>query len=651
MRATALLFALAAVLLPGGGSADEGNDDALAGMDGYRLTIEGSAVPFYECPLQCLERFSKLGCLEDDEMQAQLTELFVDVAVVVEEQQSGSLQAWVPLTATWTDGAASAGQHFGCGAMGQDYLDIWPSDGSGLDEWTDGVNGVPNVNVLVAIQMGGDGELEYTQKAADGTAHCLCDRDVVEGMQKINGRDPYQSTYEPQLYEVTDTVNAMHNFYHAGSDEFDPTDPEYGISVAGFFIFIMIFGILAMIIMWCNGFCSSFQCHRNNCECCYRLGRTKGKLLTIVTLIAAAAVMLLSYHGRQAFHDSVGDFSNLMRMGSDIFVTLEEGAESMAKSGKQFTRAAGEADCVTVGAVDGGAVIGESTEAFEEAAGAMYDLLCPLEDAGCTNSDCARKCMSAAGYEAADNFENKETGMPLYVDLGIVGLTIGCWVLALLAIGATLTDCVFDDIIINLLGSVILILTFVLCAFLVSISVTVADFCYGDPVTTMSALAEQAGVDTPMIPYYAECKGPNPFGDQLNQTVKALQMMNNTALILGSPIAYPDPSTGEMAETDPFCSPDGMAYLRSGLGSVEDTVADIGGLFECEVVNPIIKQITDEIMCGTFLDGVYFMWVVLMTSGSLMWLAFMFMPMAAHEIKDKVVGVTDQELGLVPVQY
>ena len=34
----------------------------------------------------------------------------------------------------------------------------------------------------------------------------------------------------------------------------------------------------------------------------------------------------------------------------------------------------------------------------------------------------------------------------------------------------------------------------------------------------------------------------------------------------------------------------------------------------------------------TFLDGVYFMWVVLMTSGSLMWLAFMFMPMGNHEI-------------------
>jgi hypothetical protein len=185
--------------------------------------------------------------------------------------------------------------------------------------------------------------------------------------------------------------------------------------------------------------------------------------------------------------------------------------------------------------------------------------VCPLDDEYCDDiaegGECARTCLSVTMYDGADSFEDPEAGMPYFVDLGIMGLTAGCWSLALLAILASCTDCAWDDIILNILAAVVMMVTVVFCAFLITISVTVADFCAADPADTMVNVAADNGIETPMIPYYAQCVGTNPFSPQLNDTVMALEHLNNTCLILGSPIAYPDPTTStiEYVESGRCC--------------------------------------------------------------------------------------------------
>jgi hypothetical protein len=81
-----------------------------------------------------------------------------------------------------------------------------------------------------------------------------------------------------------------------------------------------------------------------------------------------------------------------------------------------------------------------------------------------------------------------------------------------------------------------------------------------------------------------------------------------------------------------MCNAEAMRGLQAFTGTLKESVVAIGGLFECNVINPLLKQITDEIVCGSFLTGLYNMWVVLLVSAWLMWLAFMFMPMGNHEI-------------------
>ena len=398
--------------------------------------------------------------------------------------------AWAGAYGVWGTDAATTDQYFGCGTIASgDWYDAWPADGSGLDAWEGGNNGVPNTNIMTVIEENAnvEGGWAYTQAAPSVADQlCVCTTEVVEGTQKLKGLEEDDSTYEPERYVATETVVALHGFWHAGSDEFDPTDVEYAKSLAAYFVLCIVVSILLVIVMWCNGFCASFACHRRTCACCYRLGRTKGKILTICVILLSGGTMLGSYHGRTAFHDSVGDFSNLMRMGASIFETLEEQAGSMSDGGKQFVTLTNSSGCMVVGDLDGTEVLSMLAVAFAEAADTMYELVCPPEDEDCNDDEeeCVNSCLSETMYQAADDFEDKEAGMPYVVDLGIMGLTAGCWGLAFLAILGTLTNCVCDDIILTILASAIMVVTCIFCAFLITISVTVADFCAADLADT-----------------------------------------------------------------------------------------------------------------------------------------------------------------------
>ena len=537
---------------------------------------------------------------------------------------------FVPMAGQWLDNNAPPGKdlYFGCGdALSGDYLDLWPSD-------HDFSSLPPDYVLVILANRNGQGwRYEQVQEAAE--AKCVCTTDMVPGMQPIQGLAPEESSYEPADFEPSATVDQLHGFAITGSSDFDPTDAEYGTRIAAFFALVVTVGVLSIIIMWCNGCCSSLSCHRNHCACCYRMGKTRGKILTITVLFLSAGTMLGSYGGRSAFHNSVEEMSTLMRMTADIFEVIETQAEVMFSGGAEFVANAETSAC------DGEALGSDTTsmlvtqaEAFYTAAEGMYTLVCPLDDEDCDDlvEQCERTCLSTTVYDGADAFEDPEAGMPYYVDLGIMALTAACWSLAFLSVLAACTNCVWDDIIMNIIAAVVLLITVVFCGFLVSISIAVADFCAADPGDTLVTVAEDAGIDTPMIPYYAQCEGVNPFVPQLNETVIALENLNNTILILGSPIPFANLLTGEMAQTEPSCSPEAMDGLHSFVHTLMGAVVEIGGLFECDMINPLVKQITDEIICGGVLTGIYNMWVVLLVSAWLMWLAFIFMPMSSHEI-------------------
>ena len=137
--------------------------------------------------------------------------------------------------------------------------------------------------------------LRYEQAALDTEALCLCTTDIVEGIQPNKGLDIDEGSYEPDEYVTTGTVNQLHSLYLTGSSDFDPTDLEYAKRIAAFFAFTIVFGVLSIIIMWCNGCCSNLNCHRHHCACCYRMGKRNGKILTIFVLLLSGGTMMGSY--------------------------------------------------------------------------------------------------------------------------------------------------------------------------------------------------------------------------------------------------------------------------------------------------------------------------------------------------------------------
>ena len=292
---------------------------------------------------------------------------------------------------------------------------------------------------------------------------------------------PAPTPYQPGAYDTdsagsffgTPIVELLHDYYHAGSDDYD-TNTDYAISVAGFIASIVIIGVLSLLCVWCFNLCACCKCCREGCcsPCFGVFGHNKmrGKGTVIVLFLITAVVAMTSYAGRNEFNDAIYQTGDELRYLGDTFDALEAtSADMVTQAGATSTATDASAcnDATTATALEGAA------DGLVGATDAVYGLL------------------EGLGGELRKVADQIEADFPSRVDTGMAFITVMIWVNVLLGICAICTDkCKCDDCLVILIGTLTLVTLIIVVALEVALAVTLSDFCYKGPE---NAILESVG--------------------------------------------------------------------------------------------------------------------------------------------------------------
>jgi hypothetical protein len=291
----------------------------------------------------------------------------------------------------------------------------------------------------------------------------------------------------------------------------------------------------------------------------------RGKVTVIVLFLIAAIVSTTSYAGRNEFNAAIFEAGEEMRSLGETFEDLETSAGDLVTQADTIEDATEASSCNDDSTT---ASLESASTSFSAASSAISTLLDGLSD------------------ELNDAADRMEEEIPPYVDLGLALITVLVWLNVVLGVIAILTEhCKCDDMIVIFLGSITLLLLIFLVGFELTLTVSMADFCYKTPEESILLLSSGR-----MITYYMQCVGSNPLSDQFDVSRGVVDTYRETLqTIESSPTISCDDSELTIIETQNNATEVTLDFMEDGSG--------------CSVITPRFQAIFHGIICDEAIRG------------------------------------------------
>jgi hypothetical protein len=291
----------------------------------------------------------------------------------------------------------------------------------------------------------------------------------------------------------------------------------------------------------------------------------RGKVTVIVLFLIAAIVSTTSYAGRNEFNAAIFEAGEEMRSLGETFEDLETSAGDLVTQADTIEDATEASSCND-----------DSTTASLESASTSFSAV----------SSAISTLLDGLSDELNDAADRMEEEIPPYVDLGLALITVLVWLNVVLGVIAILTEhCKCDDMIVIFLGSITLLLLIFLVGFELTLTVSMADFCYKTPEESILLLSSGR-----MITYYMQCVGSNPLSDQFDVSRGVVDTYRETLqTIESSPTISCDDSELTIIETQNNATEVTLDFMEDGSG--------------CSVITPRFQAIFHGIICDEAIRG------------------------------------------------
>jgi len=429
------------------------------------------------------------------------------------------------------------------------------------------------------------------------------------------------SGFEADDYTPSSEVEQLHGFYHHGSDDFDPGNNDYAVSVGGFWIATVIIGVFFILFVWVINICSCFKCFQNNCIKCCPFSGKRGKVGIVVLLFLSAAVITGSYSGYTKLVDASEGLGGVLSDLADIFENMEERTLELTRQEYEYTDGVTEANCSEVAGVEDG------TAPLGKAASAMNNLVDGIAE------------------QIRSKSELMTDTLPENLGMGIMFIVMAYWLLALFGLIAAMTKCTVDDKLLLIFSSIVLLGFIVFLGFELMFAVSIADFCYAGPATAIEKSADSAGLDATnlqLITYYTRCEGTNPFMNGVTNVTDTLDTMNDTLATAIEANNVAISLTGEAV-----CQTAGLTSIQGTIGDTKASITGLTDLFSCATITPLFTRAMHQYICEDFVAGLGALWVVQIIATVFLWLALAGFPCATSKFtKDEPIAPEDTGLEL-----
>jgi len=291
----------------------------------------------------------------------------------------------------------------------------------------------------------------------------------------------------------------------------------------------------------------------------------RGKVTVIILFLIAAIVSTTSYAGRNEFNAAIFEAGEEMRELGGTFEDLETSAGDLVTQADTVSDATEASSCNDESTTTS---LKDASTSFSSASSAISSLLNGL---------------SAELYSAADRMEEE---IPPYIDLGLALITVLVWVNVVLGVIAILTDhCKCDDMIVILIGSLTLLLLIFLVGFELTLTVTMADFCYKTPEESILLLSSGR-----MITYYMQCVGTNPLSGQFDVSRGVVD-------------TYRDTIRNVQSSSTLSCNDDELDIITATNNETDVTLDYMEDGSGCSVITPRFQAIFHGIICDEGIRG------------------------------------------------
>ena len=364
---------------------------------------------------------------------------------------------------------------------------------------------------------------------------------------------PLNVSYRPPVYAPSHIVLELHGYYHyGGANEFNPTNSDYQLAMAGFFALPLAVGVMLTL-----GF-AMFQFFATKCPklCCCCLPKksnwTRRRCLVSVLLILNMALLCCCWIGRNELQRGASRATKLISNNAtgqtpglvEDFISLDMYARAFGEAANS-TRIA-VAVLVMEGCPRPDPMMASSVEkgALDQAlyekvvAPAMQQLGAGGDNAGSggESGPSGESGIVVQITSAAAQIEGMFAGigaklslltkvdLKLYVDIAL-GMFVGKFALGLLAatVGLLcLSQCMITFALGN--GTTTLLAVSGAVAMEFFVSVLLSDFCVAQPLKAIDTLAQNYLQGTPasLAHYYTTCEGNNPIATSLQTGLQGL---------------------------------------------------------------------------------------------------------------------------------